>query len=39
MRQEAYLVRNEWFKGEWTDELDYALLEDEWATTSNEADA
>ena len=31
MRQEAYLVRNEWFKGEWTDELDFALLEDEWA--------
>lgn len=39
MRQEAYLVRNEWFKGEWTDELDYALLEDEWATTSKEDDA
>jgi RimJ/RimL family protein N-acetyltransferase len=32
MRQEAYLVRNEWFKGEWTDELDFALLEEEWAT-------
>jgi RimJ/RimL family protein N-acetyltransferase len=31
MRLEAHLVRNEWFKGEWTDELDYALLEDEWA--------
>lgn len=30
MRQEAYLVSNEWFKGEWTDELDFALLEDEW---------
>jgi RimJ/RimL family protein N-acetyltransferase len=30
MRQEAYLMRNEWFKGEWTDELDFALLEDEW---------
>jgi len=33
MRQEAYLVCNEWFKGEWTDELDFALLEDEWAAT------
>ena len=31
MRQEAYLVRNEWFKDEWTDELDFALLEEEWA--------
>ena len=39
MRQEAYLVRNEWFKGEWTDELDYALLEDEWGTTSKEDDS
>jgi RimJ/RimL family protein N-acetyltransferase len=31
MRREAYLVRNEWFKGEWTDEIDFAVLEDEWA--------
>ena len=30
MRQEAHLVQNEWFKGEWTDELDFAVLEDEW---------
>ena len=36
MRQEAYLMRNEWFKGEWTDELDFALLEDEWAATSKD---
>ena len=36
MRQEAYLLRNEWFKGEWTDELDFALLEEEWAATPNE---
>ena len=34
MRQEAYLVRNEWFKGEWTDEVDFALLREEWAATS-----
>jgi RimJ/RimL family protein N-acetyltransferase len=33
MRQEAYLVRNEWFKDEWTDELDFALLEEEWVTS------
>jgi RimJ/RimL family protein N-acetyltransferase len=26
MRQEAHLVENEWFKGEWTDELDFAML-------------
>ncbi len=31
MRREAHLFRNEWFKGEWTDEIDFALLEDEWA--------
>jgi RimJ/RimL family protein N-acetyltransferase len=30
MRQEAHLVENEWFKGEWSDELDYGLLEREW---------
>jgi len=34
MRQEAYLVRNEWFKGEWTDEVDFALLEEEWLPRS-----
>ncbi len=30
MRLEAHLVENEWFKGRWSDELDYALLEREW---------
>jgi RimJ/RimL family protein N-acetyltransferase len=30
MRQEAHLVQNEWFKGHWSDELDFAVLEDEW---------
>jgi RimJ/RimL family protein N-acetyltransferase len=30
MRQEAYLVQNEWFKGEWSDEIDFAILEQEW---------
>lgn len=30
MRQEARLVHNEWFKGEWTTELDFAMLADEW---------
>jgi RimJ/RimL family protein N-acetyltransferase len=31
MRREAHLIANEWFKGGWSDEIDYALLEDEWA--------
>jgi RimJ/RimL family protein N-acetyltransferase len=30
MRQEARLVENEWFKGEWTNELDFAILDYEW---------
>lgn len=31
MRREAHLISNEWFKGEWSDEIALALLEDEWA--------
>ena len=30
MRREALLRQNEWVKGEWTDEVVYAILEDEW---------
>jgi RimJ/RimL family protein N-acetyltransferase len=30
MRQEAHFVRNEIFKGEWSDELVYAILAQEW---------
>jgi RimJ/RimL family protein N-acetyltransferase len=30
MRQEAHLIENEWVKGEWTDELVFAMLRDEW---------
>ncbi|WP_326556935.1 GNAT family N-acetyltransferase [Micromonospora sp. NBC_01796] len=30
MRQEARLVQNEFFKGEWSSELDFAMLADEW---------
>jgi RimJ/RimL family protein N-acetyltransferase len=33
MRQEAHFRENDWFKGEWSDELDYALLENEWRST------
>ncbi|MDQ1084124.1 MULTISPECIES: GNAT family N-acetyltransferase [Microbacterium] len=38
MRLEAHLVENEWFKGRWSDELDYALLAREW-TVSHGSDA
>ena len=30
MRQEAVLVENEWFKGEWSTEVDFAILYREW---------
>lgn len=30
LRREAHFVRNEFLKGEWTDELVYAMLADEW---------
>jgi RimJ/RimL family protein N-acetyltransferase len=30
LRLEARLVENEWFKGEWTTELDFAMLAGEW---------
>ncbi len=31
MRQEAHFVRNEFIKGEWSDELVFALLAEEWS--------
>jgi RimJ/RimL family protein N-acetyltransferase len=37
MRQEARLVHNEFFKGEWSTELDFAMLADEWSTYRNES--
>jgi RimJ/RimL family protein N-acetyltransferase len=30
MRREAHLVENEWFKGAWSDAIDYAMLQREW---------
>lgn len=33
MRQEARLVQNELFKGEWSTELDFAILASEWRAT------
>ncbi|MGV3614862.1 MAG: GNAT family N-acetyltransferase [Fimbriimonas sp.] len=32
MRREAHLVENEWVKGEWTDEVVYAMLDREWSS-------
>ena len=32
LRQEAHLIENEWFKGEWASELDFAILAAEWRT-------
>jgi RimJ/RimL family protein N-acetyltransferase len=34
MRQEARLVENEFFKGEWCTELDFAMLAHEWVSGS-----
>jgi RimJ/RimL family protein N-acetyltransferase len=34
MRQEAHLVENERVKGEWTDEIVYAMLASEWTARS-----
>jgi RimJ/RimL family protein N-acetyltransferase len=34
MRQEALFRENEWVKGEWTDELVFAILADEWRDRS-----
>jgi RimJ/RimL family protein N-acetyltransferase len=30
LRQEAHLIENEWVKGEWTDEIVFAMLREEW---------
>jgi RimJ/RimL family protein N-acetyltransferase len=37
MRREAEFVENEWFKGQWSSEVVYAMLDREWA--SSRADA
>jgi RimJ/RimL family protein N-acetyltransferase len=34
MRQEAHLRENEFFKGEWSDEIDFAILADDWRARS-----
>jgi RimJ/RimL family protein N-acetyltransferase len=35
MRQEAHFRQNEWFKGEWGDELVYAMIASEWAAVGS----
>jgi RimJ/RimL family protein N-acetyltransferase len=30
MRQEALLIENEWFKGQWSSEIGFAMLDREW---------
>jgi RimJ/RimL family protein N-acetyltransferase len=39
MRREAHLVENEWLKGEWTDEVVYAMLDREWSASHADAAA
>src|SRR5476649_1837765 len=34
MREEAFLVKDLWFKGEWADTGMYAILRDEWGASS-----
>jgi RimJ/RimL family protein N-acetyltransferase len=38
MRQEAHLVHNEIFKGEWADELVFAILDTEWRARRSRTD-
>lgn len=37
LRQEAVLVENEWFKGGWSTEVDFAILDREWRSIVNPA--
>jgi aminoglycoside 6'-N-acetyltransferase len=37
MRREAHYVQNFWFKGNWTDEYLYAILQHEWFATQDKA--
>lgn len=38
MRKEAHFRRNEWVKGEWTDEAVYAVLAEEWSSRAASSD-
>lgn len=33
LRKEAHLIENEWFEGRWSDELTFAMLEEEWRSS------
>ncbi|MBV9593563.1 MAG: GNAT family N-acetyltransferase [Actinobacteria bacterium] len=37
MRREAHLRENEFFKGRWSDEYDYAILQAEWRARSDQS--
>jgi RimJ/RimL family protein N-acetyltransferase len=37
MRRDGHFVENIWFKGEWADEYQYAMLEREWRARRNAA--
>ena len=39
MRREAHFLRNEWFKGAWSDLLVYGLLTEEWSGTAQDRGA
>ena len=39
MRREAHQIENEYVKGEWCSELDYAMLADEWAAARAASEA
>jgi RimJ/RimL family protein N-acetyltransferase len=39
MRREAHLVENEWVKGEWCDEVIYAMTDREWSELNRSGDA
>jgi RimJ/RimL family protein N-acetyltransferase len=34
MRKEAHFVKSLWFRGEWVDDVIYALLAEEWSVRS-----
>jgi len=36
MRQEGHFVKSIWFRGEWADDVIYALLDDEWPPTKKQ---
>jgi len=39
MRREGHFIHNAWFKGEWCDEYQYAVLRDEWSRVRTDQSA